>query len=87
MRARGFATLALLAALLAAPGRPARASEGDETADSRFGVVMMVACGFSIKASSVAIMPWSGIAVITCLAGLIDAAIASDSIDPAPSAP
>jgi hypothetical protein len=87
MRARRFATLALLALLLAAPGPPARATGDDGTADSRFGVVMMVVCGLAIKASSVALVPWSGVAVITCLAGLIDAAIDSDRVDPPPPTP
>ncbi len=87
MRARRFASLALLALLLASPVRPARATDGDGTADSRFGVVMMVACGLSLKASTVALVPWSGLAVVTCFLGLVDAAISPDAADPTPPSP
>jgi len=78
MRARRIASLALLALLLGAPLPPARASDGDGTADSRVGVVLMVACGLSLKASTVALVPWSGIAAVTCFLGLVDAALSPD---------
>ena len=78
MRAHRLPALALAALLLAAPVLPARATGDEDTGDSRVGVVLMVVCGLSLKVFAVAPVPWAGIAVVTCLVGLVDAGNSPD---------
>lgn len=78
MRARHGVIAALVLALVAAPGaRPARAAD-TPVAESRVGVVLMAACGLALKFAWIAPVPWSGVAVVTCVTGLVDAALSSD---------
>ena len=78
---RRLLVFALCASCLLAPlGTPARAAAGDDgTPHSRIGVLLMVACGIALKASIPAPVPWAGIAVVSCLFGLVDAALSNDS--------
>lgn len=73
----------LIAALLAAPAAPVRASASDDGSESRIGVMLMVVCGLSLKAAIPAPVPWSGIAVVSCMFGLLDAAMSPDESAPA----
>jgi hypothetical protein len=73
----------LIAALLAAPAAPVRASASDDGSESRIGVMLMVVCGLSLKAAIPAPVPWSGIAVVSCMFGLLDAALSPDESAPA----
>jgi hypothetical protein len=79
MAARRWAVLALCAALLAAPLAPARAATGDTSPESRVGVLLMVMCGLSAKAAIAAPVPWAGVAVLSCVFGMLDAALSDDS--------
>ena len=79
MAARRMLVLALCAALLAAPLAPARAATGDASSESRVGVLLMVMCGLSSKAAIAAPVPWSGVAVLSCLFGMLDAAMSEDT--------
>lgn len=79
---RRMVLFALCAALLAAPLTSTRAAADDGAPDSRVGVLLMVMCGLSLKASIVAPVPWSGVAVMSCLFGLLDAAFSEDSTGP-----
>ena len=79
MRARRLVLVVALAALLAAPLTPARATGEGDSADSRVGVVLMVVCGLALRATLAAPVPWAGIAAVTCLMGLVDAATSPDS--------
>jgi len=78
MRTHRLAALALAALLFTAPVFPARATGGDDTGDSRVGVVLMVVCGLALKVAGAAPVPWAGIAVMSCLMGLVDAATSPD---------
>src|SRR5262249_52393837 len=76
--ARRLATFGLCAALLAAPLAAVRAAD-DDTSESRTGVLLMVMCGLAAKASIVAPVPWAGVAVLSCMFGLLDAALSEDT--------
>ena len=75
-RASRLAALPLAALLLLQPLAPRPALADDESSESKVGVALMVVCGISIKASLIAPVPWAGIAVASCIMGLIDAALA-----------
>lgn len=81
-RAWPLAALALVAALLVAPVAPVRAAASDSPSESRIGVLLMVACGFALKAAIPAPVPWAGVAVMSCLFGLLDAAMSPDESAP-----
>src|SRR5262249_61651353 len=76
--ARRLAAFGLCAALLAAPLATVRAAD-DDTSESRTGVLLMVVCGLAAQASIVAPVPWAGIAILSCMFGLLDAALSEDS--------
>lgn len=86
MRVRRLLPLLLAALLLVLPSVPVRADETGTDPDSRVGVVMIAVCGLSLRASVIAPVPWAGIAFVTCLAGMIDAAMGPDA-GSAPTAP
>jgi len=79
MAARRWMVLALCAALLAAPLAPARAADGDTSPHSRVGVLLMVMCGLAAKAAVPAPVPWAGVAVLSCMFGMLDAALSEDT--------
>ena len=79
---RALTAALLVAALLAAPAVPVRAEGDDTTSESRIGVMLMVMCGLSLKAAIPAPVPWSGIAVVSCMFGLLDAAMSPDESAP-----
>ena len=79
---RPLVVLTLVAALLAAPVVPVRAAASDGAPESRIGVLLMVACGFALKAAIPAPVPWAGVAVMSCLFGLLDAAMSPDESAP-----
>ena len=88
MAARRMAVLALCAALLAAPLAPARAAEdGSSSPESRVGVLLMVMCGLAAKAAIPAPVPWAGVAVLSCVFGMLDAAMSDDSSNAPPDKP
>ncbi len=82
MRLRTLTAALLVAALLAAPAAPARASASDDGSTSRVGVVLMVTCGLALRAAIPAPVPWAGVAVMSCLFGLLDAAMSPDDSAP-----
>jgi hypothetical protein len=75
MIARRCVTAALVLSLLTTPFTVARAAGGDDTADSRVGVLLAVACGLALKFTPVAPVPYAGIAVVACGLAFIDAAL------------
>lgn len=79
MPARRMLALSLCATLLLAPVAPARAATGNASPESRVGVLLMVMCGLSAKAAIPAPVPWAGVAVVSCLFGMLDAALSDDS--------
>ncbi len=81
MRASRVGLAALVAALVLAPVVPTARAAGEPVAESRVGVVLMAACGLALKFALLAPVPWSGVAVVSCVTGLLDAAL---SPDPAP---
>ncbi len=83
MRLRTLTAALLVAALLAAPSAPAWASASDDGSTSRVGVVLMVTCGLALRAAIPAPVPWAGVAVMSCLFGLLDAAMSPDESAPA----
>jgi hypothetical protein len=87
MAARRWAVLALCVALLAAPLAPARAAGDDTSSRSRVGVLLMVMCGFAAKAAIPAPVPWAGVAVLSCVFGMLDAAMTEDSPSGSPASP
>jgi len=74
MNKRRILPAVLALSLLTGPLTAARAA-GDDTADSRVGVVMAVACGLALKVVAVAPVPFAGIAVVACGFALIDAGL------------
>jgi hypothetical protein len=76
--------LALL--LLLQPLTPRPSAAGELTSESRVGVALMVMCGLALKATLAAPVPWSGVAVVSCLMGFLDAAFTPDEQAP-PSPP
>ena len=78
MRAPRVAVLPLAALLLLAPLAPRPAAADDLTAGSRVGVALMVACGMALKSALAAPVPWAGVAVASCIMGLVDAALSPD---------
>jgi hypothetical protein len=78
MRARYAVIAALVLALAASPGARVAHAAGEPVAESRFGVVLMATCGLALKLTMLAPVPWSGVAVVSCLTGLLDAALTSD---------
>ena len=89
MRARRLAALPLAALLLLQPLAPRRAAADELSSESRVGVALMVACGLALKATLSAPVPWAGIAVASCIMGLVDAALSPDEYGQGdtPSAP
>ena len=83
--ARAALAMTLAVLLFALPLAPAHAS--DETSESRVGVLLMVACGLALKAAIGAPVPWAGVAALSCLGGLLDAALSPDDppADPPPA--
>jgi hypothetical protein len=78
--------LGLAALLFALPLAAAHAEDG-ETADSRVGAVLAAACGFALKFTLIAPVPWGGIAAVTCMGAFLDAALSPDESAPAPPPP
>ena len=71
---------ALVAALaVTAAVSPVRA-DPVTTPETRVGVVLMAACGLALKFVVVAPVPWAGVAVATCVSGLLDAALTPDGM-------
>lgn len=87
MAARRMAVLALCVALLAAPLAPAHAAAEDTSSRSRVGVLLMVMCGLAAKAAIPAPVPWAGVAVLSCVFGMLDAALSDDSSNGPPDTP
>ena len=77
-RLRALLAMLLVAAMLATPAAPVRASAGDDGSESRVGVILMVVCGMSLKAAIPAPVPWAGVALVSCMFGLLDAALSPD---------
>ncbi|MEQ1831521.1 MAG: hypothetical protein ABL977_00595 [Candidatus Eisenbacteria bacterium] len=77
-RLRAWAAMLLMAALLATPASPVRASASDDGSESRVGVILTVVCGLSLKAAIPAPVPWAGIALVSCAFGFLDAALSPD---------
>lgn len=82
MAIRRWVVLALCTALLTAPLAPAHASADDDAPGSRVGVLLMVVCGLSLKAAIPAPVPWAGVALVSCMFGLLDAAMSEDTPNP-----
>ena len=82
MRTFRLAALPLAVLLLLQPLSPAPARADEETDESKAGVVLMVLCGLSLKATLRAPVPWAGVAAVSCIMGLIDAAITPDNTAP-----
>lgn len=78
MRRHAIAALPLAVLLLLQPLTPRPAAADDLASESRVGVVLMVVCGLSLKATLAAPVPWAGVAAASCLMGLIDAALSPD---------
>jgi len=78
MKARRCITAVLVLSLLTTPFTVARAAGGDDTSDSRVGVVMAVACGLALKVVTVAPVPFAGIAALACGFAFLDAAFSHD---------
>ena len=72
--ARALVAPLLAALLLSLPLAPAGASGEEETSESRVGAALAVLCGFAARVTPIAPVPWGGIAVVTCLMALVDAA-------------
>ena len=87
MAARRMAVLALCAVLLAAPLAPAHAAADDTSSRSKVGVLLMVMCGLAAKAAIPAPVPWSGVAILSCMFGMLDAALSDDTPGGAPDKP
>ena len=87
MAARRMVVLALCAALLTAPLAPAHAAADDTSSRSRVGVLLMVMCGLAAKAAIPAPVPWAGVAIMSCVFGMIDAALSDDSSNAPPDPP
>ena len=79
---RRIVACALALSLLAAAFRPASAGAptggGSETAESKVGVIMAVACGFALKFVLAAPVPMAGVAAAACSFAFLDAAMSSD---------
>jgi hypothetical protein len=69
---------ALLLAMLLAFASTVRA-EVEDGPTSRIGVALMMVCGLALKALPIAPVPWAGVAVLACGAGLLDAALSPDA--------
>jgi len=50
-----------------------RAEETPPTAEHKLGVFMMIVCGVSARLAPVAPVPFAGVAVVSCVAGCLDA--------------
>lgn len=89
MRVRHATALFLAMMLAAAPFMPAIArAEGDSTdPESRVGVALAILCGASLRATLAAPVPWAGVAFMSCLGALIDAATSPDDAPPPSSKP
>ena len=70
----GVLVLSLLSGVVV---RTARA-DGDETAESKIGVLMAVVCGYALKLVLPAPVPWAGVAAGACLFAFLDAASSPD---------
>ena len=87
MRApRAVVALAVAVLVFALPLASAHAEDGD-TADSRVGAVLAAACGFALKFTLIAPVPWGGIAAVTCAGAFLDAALSPDEAAPPPPPP
>ena len=78
MRARRWVGALLALSLLLPPLVPRPALADDLESESRVGVALMVVCGASLKAALIAPVPWAGVAAVSCLLGLVDAATSPD---------
>jgi hypothetical protein len=85
MRRHRLAALPLAVLLLLQPLTPCPSAADDLTSESRVGVGLMVVCGFALKATLAAPVPWAGVAVVSCVMGFMDAALSPD--EHAPSDP
>ena len=75
---RALTALTLVAALLCTPAATVRASASDDGSSSRIGVILAVVCGVSLRAAIPAPVPWAGVALMSCMFGLLDAALSAD---------
>jgi len=80
--ARRALTGVLALSLCLAPLSPAGASGDGTTAESKLGVLLMVICGLAAKVAPVAPVPYAGIAVLSCIMGLLDAGLSPDGTSP-----
>lgn len=78
MRARPAIVAMLVLMLLASHAIPSARAADTPVAESRVGVVLMAVCGLALKFAWIAPVPWSGVAVMTCLTGFVDAALSDD---------
>ena len=81
MRSRHLLVGVLAVLLFAAPLVPmtARAAGDGSDPESRVGVFLAVMCGASLRAAFAVPVPWAGVAVMSCLGMLIDAATSPDA--------
>ena len=84
---RRMLVFVLCATLLAAPLAPAHAASTDTSSQSRVGVLLMVMCGLAAKVAIPAPVPWAGVAVLSCVFGMLDAAMSEDSPGAPPDKP
>lgn len=82
---RRLLVLLLLGTLLALPLAAARADAGDESPDSKLGVLLAMACGGSLRVARIAPVPWAGVALVVCLATLLEGAGTGDGGSPPPA--
>jgi predicted metal-binding membrane protein len=86
VRAQRVVAWALTLSLLTGGVRSAHAA-GDDTAESKVGVVMAALCGFALRWAIPAPVPWAGVAAAACTFAFLDAAMSPDNTpasDPPP---
>jgi hypothetical protein len=86
VRAQRVVACALALSLFAGGVRPARAA-GDDSAESKVGVVMAALCGFALRWVIPAPVPWAGVAVAACGFAFLDAAMSPDNTPLPPAKP
>ena len=85
--ARRIVACALALSLLVEAVPSARAAGVDGGSNSRIGVVMAAVCGFALKMSIPAPVPWAGVAAGACIFAFLDAALSPDDQAPAQDPP
>lgn len=81
MRMRRWVSGVLVALTLAGAFAPAavRAEPLEGGAESKVGVVLAIVCGLSLRAAFIQPMPWAGVAMLSCLGAVLDAATEPDT--------